>query len=127
MAKAKTTKKRTPRSKTNARTAKLRRDRSSRAAAKNNPASEARARSGTKQARAIEMLRSADGASIAALMEATGWQQHSVRGFLAGVVRKRLGLTLESTKVAGTRVYRIAEARGSMRRADGAERASSST
>ena len=46
----------------------------------------------TKQSRAIAMLRSDGGASIAALMEAMGWQQHSVRGFLAGVVRKRLGL-----------------------------------
>jgi hypothetical protein len=40
-------------------------------------------------------------------MEATGWQQHSVRGFLAGVVRKRLGLDLESSKVDGFRLYRI--------------------
>ena len=64
-------------------------------------------RSGTKQARAIEMLRSADGASISALMEATGWQQHSVRGFLAGVVRKRLKLNLVSGVDAGARIYRI--------------------
>jgi hypothetical protein len=40
-------------------------------------------------------------------MEAMGWQQHSVRGFLAGVVRKRLGLELESSKVHGSRIYRI--------------------
>jgi hypothetical protein len=40
-------------------------------------------------------------------MEATGWQQHSVRGFLAGVVRKRLGLKLESRMADGTRIYRI--------------------
>jgi len=65
-------------------------------------------RADTKQSRAIALLRSTKGASIAALMEATGWQQHSVRGFLAGVVRKRLGLELESSKVDGTRVYRIA-------------------
>ena len=42
------------------------------------------------------------------MMKATGWQQHSVRGFLAGVVRKRLKLKLGSTKVDGVRVYRIA-------------------
>ena len=47
-------------------------------------------------------------ATIAAMMKATGWQQHSVRGFLAGVVRKRLKLKLGSKKVDGTRVYQIA-------------------
>jgi hypothetical protein len=65
------------------------------------------ASSKTKQSRAIAMLRSDGGASIAALMEAMGWQQHSVRGFLAGIVRKRLGLELESSKVDGSRIYRI--------------------
>ena len=65
-------------------------------------------RTNTKQSRAIAMLRSTKGASIAALVEATGWQQHSVRGFLAGVVRKRLGLELESSKADGARIYRIA-------------------
>ena len=42
------------------------------------------------------------------MMKTTGWQQHSVRGFLAGVVRKRLKLKLGSTKVNGNRVYQIA-------------------
>jgi len=54
------------------------------------------------------MLRSPTGATIAAMMKATGWQQHSVRGFLAGVVRKRLNLKLNSKKVDGTRVYQVA-------------------
>ena len=54
------------------------------------------------------MLQSPAGATIAAMMQTTDWQQHSVRGFLAGVVRKRLKLKLESSKVDGVRVYRIA-------------------
>jgi hypothetical protein len=64
-------------------------------------------RSGTKQSTAIEMLRSPSGANIEALMKATGWQKHSVRGFLAGVVRKRLKLNLTSAVDAGVRTYRI--------------------
>ena len=63
---------------------------------------------GSKQACVIAMLRSRTGATIAGMMAATGWQQHSVRGFLAGVVRKRLKLKLGSEKVDGQRVYRLA-------------------
>ena len=63
----------------------------------------------TKQARIIAMLRTAGGATIEAMTRATGWQQHSVRGFLAGVVRKKLGLNLVSTAAEGGRVYRIAD------------------
>lgn len=56
------------------------------------------------------MLRLLAGASIAAMMNATGWQQHSVRGFLAGVVRKKLRLSLTSEKLdGGQRIYRIVE------------------
>jgi Protein of unknown function (DUF3489) len=66
------------------------------------------AKPGSKQSCLIAMLQSPAGATIAAMMQATGWQQHSVRGFLAGVVRKRLKLKLGSKKVDGTRVYRVA-------------------
>jgi hypothetical protein len=66
-----------------------------------------KAEPGTKQSHVIAMLQSPAGATIAAMMKATGWQQHSVRGFLAGVVRKRLKLKLGSKKVDGERVYRI--------------------
>jgi Protein of unknown function (DUF3489) len=69
-----------------------------------------KAASGSKQARVIAMLQSPAGASIATMMKATGWQQHSVRGFLSGVVRKRLKLKLGSKKVDGNRVYQIAGA-----------------
>jgi uncharacterized protein DUF3489 len=55
------------------------------------------------------MLRAPTGATIDALMRVTGWQSHSVRGFLAGVVRKKLGLNLVSTAVDSGRVYRITD------------------
>ena len=61
----------------------------------------------SKQARVIEMLQSPTGMTIAAMMKETGWQQHSVRGFLAGVVRKKLKLKLNSKKIDGSRVYRV--------------------
>jgi hypothetical protein len=64
---------------------------------------------GSKQSRIIALLSSPKGATIAAIMQATGWQRHSVRGFLAGVVRSRLKLNLLSQKVDGARVYRIAD------------------
>ncbi len=54
------------------------------------------------------MLRRPEGATLAQITEATGWLSHTVRGHLAGGIKKKLGLTLTSEKSQGVRVYRIA-------------------
>jgi hypothetical protein len=62
----------------------------------------------TKQERVLTLLSQAEGASIAEMMQATKWQQHSVRGFLAGTVKKKFGFQLTSSKPnGGVRRYRI--------------------
>src|SRR5260221_11626043 len=65
-----------------------------------------RTRANSKQARVLGLLSRPSGATIAAIMHSTGWQPHSVRGFLAAVGRKKLGLRLESEQTDGRRVYR---------------------
>src|SRR6202051_1225097 len=70
-------------------------------------------RPGTKHAHIVAMLRAPAGATIAAMMAATEWQQHSVRGFLAGVIRKKLGLNLVSEQTDKGRVYRIRDGKAS--------------
>lgn len=65
-------------------------------------------RTGTKQAMLIDMLRSPEGATIAEIVAATGWQPHTVRGAFAGALKKKLGLEVTSEKVDGRgRIYRI--------------------
>ena len=67
-------------------------------------------REGTKQATLIAMLRAPEGATIEEIMAATGWQSHTVRGAMAGALKKKLGLTITSEKVDGRgRAYKIAE------------------
>jgi hypothetical protein len=77
----------------------------------------------TKHARIIAMLRGPAGATIAAIMVATEWQQHSVRGFLAGVVRKKLGLNLVSEQTDKGRVYRIKDGKASFATVDHVKKA----
>jgi len=67
-------------------------------------------RSSTKQETVLGMLRRPKGTTVAAIAKAMGWQQHSVRGFLAGVVKKKLKLKLKSEMVGEQRVYSIAKA-----------------
>jgi hypothetical protein len=77
----------------------------------------------TKHARIIAMLQAPAGTTIVAIMAATDWQQHSVRGFLAGVVRKKLGLNLLSEQTDKGRVYRIKDGKVSSANVDRAKQA----
>lgn len=67
-------------------------------------------RPNSKLGTVLTMLSSQDGATIEALCKATGWQSHSVRGVLAGAIKKRLGLTVLSERVDGTRIYKLGHA-----------------
>lgn len=61
----------------------------------------------SKISQVVALLRRPEGATAAQIMEATGWQAHSVRGAIAGQIRKKLGLAVATEKVEGLTVYRI--------------------
>ena len=72
-------------------------------------AKERKPREGTKQSQMIDLLRRPKGATLAEIVEATGWQQHTIRGAIAGALKKKLGLTITSEKDESRgRVYKIA-------------------
>jgi hypothetical protein len=68
------------------------------------------------------MLQRTEGTTVAAVMKTTGWQKHSVHGFFAGVVRKKLGLNLVSAETNGKRVYRIVAGKGARTTAKSGQR-----
>jgi hypothetical protein len=76
---------------------------------KSRPIATTSVRARSKQAKVLGMLHSAQGTTIDAIAKATNWQPHSVRGFLAGVVRKKLKLDLVSEHLGDVRIYRIAQ------------------
>ena len=72
------------------------------------PTAPVQRRKGTKQETLIEMLRAEGGATIDEIVEATGWQAHTVRGAMSGALKKKLGLTITSEKIEGRgRVYKL--------------------
>jgi len=81
------------------------------ASAKATQSSSDRIKPDSKQDRIVVLLRRPEGATLDVLVKETEWQKHSVRGFLAGTVRKKLKLPLRSEKINGVRTYRIGTAK----------------
>jgi len=79
--------------------------------AKTTKVSPSRRKPESKQDQIVALLRQPGGATLEALVKTTGWQKHSVRGFLAGTVRKKLKLPLLSLKIDGIRTYRVGASR----------------
>lgn len=77
------------------------------ALAKATPAKTAETKRSTKTERLLALLRRPQGVTIEQAAKALEWQPHSVRGVISGVLKKRLGLTITSTKGEGGRVYRV--------------------
>jgi len=100
--------------KSSERPARVKRSSSGKAAtrsAKATKASPGRRNPHSKQDQIVALLQQPGGATLDVLVKATGWQKHSVRGFLAGTVRKKLKLTLRSEKIEGIRTYRVGASR----------------
>lgn len=72
------------------------------------PASTKIPRPGSRLAAMVTLMQRPEGATVAVLTEATGWMAHSVRGAIAGALKKTYGLTITSTPAGGGRIYRIA-------------------
>jgi len=71
-------------------------------------ANERAIREGSKAAQVLDLLKRPEGAKLAELMKATGWQAHSVRGFLSGTISKKMGMAVASTKAEdGERTYSV--------------------
>ena len=80
----------------------------SKKAAKSTKAKPASKPKDTKKERVLELLRRKEGATITELAKATDWQNHSIRGFISGMITKKMGLAVESVKnEGGERTYRI--------------------
>ena len=69
----------------------------------------AKAAAGSKQAEVLELMRRKQGVSLAEIMRITGWQAHTVRGFISGAIQKKLGVKVESFRNEGERTYRATE------------------
>lgn len=76
---------------------------------KSNDRRSSQVRANSKLANVVDLLRRREGATIAQLIQTTGWQAHSVRGAMSGALKKRLGLNITSSEENGIRVYRIVD------------------